>query len=128
MDQYLSIRAVQAILRNVIPQVEQPELAAQLREVDARLETFHDRGIDFKEVVDNLDDSVLITDADGLVLYINPAYTRNTGITEGDILNRDIHSVIGEDKLFTGGAVTSVLESKKAPSASLQPIRRRSRW
>lgn len=114
MDQYLSIRAVQAILRNVIHQVEQPELAAQLREVDARLETFHDRGIDFKEVVDNLDDSVLITDADGLVLYINPAYTRNTGITEGDILNRDIHSVIGEDKLFTGGAVTSVLESKKS--------------
>lgn len=114
MDQYLSIRAVQAILRNVIPQVEQPELAAQLREVDARLETFHDRGIDFKEVVDNLDDSVLITDADGLVLYINPAYTRNTGITEGDILNRDIHSVIGEDKLFTGGAVTSVLENKKS--------------
>ena len=78
MDQYLAIRAVQAMLREVIPQMEQPELAARLKEVDTRLEIFHDRGIDFKEVVDNLDDSVLITDANGLVLYINPAYTRNT--------------------------------------------------
>ena len=30
------------------------------------------------------------------------------------MLNRAVHSLIGEDKLFTGGAVTSVLENKKS--------------
>ena len=48
----------------------------------------------------------------GIVLYINPAYTRNTGITE--VLGKDIQSLIGPDKLFTGGAVYSVIQSKKS--------------
>ena len=30
------------------------------------------------------------------------------------MLNRDVRSLIGKDKLFTGGAVTSVLESGKS--------------
>ena len=46
------------------------------------------------------------------MLYINPAYTRNTGITE--VLGKYIQSLIGPDKLFTGGAVYSVIQSKKS--------------
>jgi len=95
-------------------QSQRPELIEQLEEIDVRLKAFHDRGIDFKEVVDGLDDSIMITDAEGTVLYINPAYTRNTEITEEDVLNRDVRSLIGKDKLFAGGAVTSVLESGKS--------------
>ncbi|WP_209346188.1 sigma 54-interacting transcriptional regulator [Flavonifractor sp. AGMB03687] len=114
MNQYSAIREVRQLLRQVIEQSRHPELIEQLKEIDRRLETFHDRGIDFKEVVDCLDDSILITDEKGTVLYINPAYTRNTGITEEEVLERDIHTLIGEDKLFTGGAVTSVLEGKKS--------------
>lgn len=114
MNQYSAIREVRAMLRHVIEKSDNPDLVGQLEEIDQRLKAFHDRGIDFKEVVDCLDDSILITDAQGVVLYINPAYTRNTGITEADVLNREIHTLIGEDKLFTGGAVTSVLEGKKS--------------
>ena len=114
MNQYSAIREVRKLLRQVIEQEEKPNLTAQLEEVDRRLEAFHDRGIDFKEVVDGLDDSIFITDAEGVVLYINPAYTRNTGITEEDVLKKNIYSLIGEDKLFTGGAITSVLEGKKS--------------
>lgn len=114
MNQYSAIREVRKLLRLVMDESDRPELVAKLEEIDHRLQAFHDRGIDFKEVVDGLDDSIMITDADGTVLYINPAYTRNTGITEDEVLNRDIHALIGEDKLFTGGAVTSVLENKKS--------------
>ncbi|MBM6926994.1 sigma-54 interaction domain-containing protein [Pseudoflavonifractor phocaeensis] len=114
MNQYSAIREVRKLLRQVIDREEKPELVAQLKEIDNKLEAFHDRGIDFKEVVDGLDDSIFITDAEGVVLYINPAYTRNTGITEEDVLHKSIYSLIGEDKLFTGGAITSVLEGKKS--------------
>ena len=62
------------------------------------------------------------------MLYINPAYTRNTEITEEDVLNRDVRSLIGKDKLFTGGAVTSVLESGRAPFGSPPLTRPGSRW
>ena len=114
MNQYSAIREVRRLLRAVMEQSQRPELIEQLEEIDVRLKAFHDRGIDFKEVVDGLDDSIMITDAEGTVLYINPAYTRNTEITEEDVLNRDVRSLIGKDKLFTGGAVTSVLESGKS--------------
>ena len=105
MNQYSAIREVRRLLRAVMEQSQRPELIEQLEEIDVRLKAFHDRGIDFKEVVDGLDDSIMITDAEGTVLYINPAYTRNTEITEEDVLNRDVRSLHlyggrgGEDSL-----------------------------
>lgn len=114
MDQYLAIRNVRAMLQQVIQAAGDPLTAEQLQAIDNRLAVFHDTGIDFKEVVDSLDNSILITDANGVVLYINPAYTRNTGITDEDVLGKKIKSLIGPDKLITGGAVLSVLESKKS--------------
>ena len=114
MDQYLASRNVMAMLQQVIQAVDDPSATEQLQMIDDRLAVFHDTGIDFKEVVDGLDNSILITDADGMVLYINPAYTRNTGITEEDVLCKKIQSLIGPDKLFTGGAVCSVIQNKKS--------------
>ena len=49
-------------------------------------------------------------------------------ITEEDVLNRDVRSLIGKDKLFTGGAVTSVLESGKSAFRSPPLTRPGSRW
>ncbi|NCB63526.1 MAG: PAS domain-containing protein [Clostridia bacterium] len=113
MDQYLAIRNIRAKLQGVIPSVGSPDAVTELMDIDADLRVFHDSGVDFKEVVDSLDDSLLVTDAKGTVLYINPAYTRNTGITQEDVLNRDIHDLIGDGKLISGGAVASVLEERK---------------
>lgn len=125
MNQYSAIREVRRLLRAVMEQSQRPELIEQLEEIDVRLKAFHDRGIDFKEVVDGLDDSIMITDAEGTVLYINPAYTRNTEITEEDVLNRDVRSLIGKDKLFTGGAVTSVLEEWEERLSALHHLQDR---
>ncbi len=111
MNQYLSIRAVRTMLRQVIEMTESPEAVERMEAIDRELEAFHNTGVDFKEVVDNLDDSILIADAQGTVLYINPAYTRNTGITDADVLGKDIYTLIGTDKLFTGGAVPIVLST-----------------
>ena len=88
MDQYLSIRAVRAMLQKAIEMADSPSTEEQLRAIDEKLAVFHDAGIDFKEVVDSLDNSILITDGQGIVLYINPAYTRNTGITEDDDMSK----------------------------------------
>lgn len=113
MDQYLAIRNIRAKVRDLMSSAVGPDLTEKLLEIDHELEVFHDSGVDFKEVVDSLDDSLLVTDGEGVVMYINPAYTRNTGITPEEVLNRKVHDLIGKDKLFTGGAVTSVLEEQK---------------
>ncbi len=113
MDQYLAIRNVRKKLQELIDSITDPNLSAGLLDIDDDLSIFHNSGIDFKEVADSLDDSLMITDADGVVMYINPAYTRNTAITEEEVLNKNINELIGTDKLFTGGAVSGVLAEKK---------------
>lgn len=70
-------------------------------------------GIDFKHVVDSIDDSIFITDAHGNVLYVNPAYERNTGILPREIIGRNVADILTEGMLFTGGATLDVIKTKK---------------
>lgn len=113
MNQKLTIRNAHGLLREMRDTDCSEAFRTKLRELDRFLCVFQKRGVDFEEVVENLDESIFITDADGIVRYINPAYTRNTGITEEEVLDRDIREVLGPGKLITGGAVLSVLETKK---------------
>ena len=69
--------------------------------------------IDFKAVVDALDDSILITDSDSRVIYVNPNYKNNTGIQPNQILGKKVSDIVKEGRLFTGGAVLDVLKSGK---------------
>ncbi|MBR6473560.1 MAG: sigma 54-interacting transcriptional regulator [Firmicutes bacterium] len=68
---------------------------------------------DFKEIIDNLDESLLITDAEGRVRYVNPAYTANTGIPADAVMGRTVREILDDGHIFTGGAVMSVLETGK---------------
>lgn len=68
--------------------------------------------IDFKEIVDSIDESVFITDKDGYVLYVNPSYSRNTDVPESAVLHRYVKDIIA-DGTFTGGATLPVLQTKK---------------
>lgn len=69
--------------------------------------------IDFKAVVDALDDSILITDKDSRVIYVNPNYKTNTGICPNQIIGKKVSDIVEEGKLFTGGAVLDVIKSGK---------------
>ena len=69
--------------------------------------------IDFKAVVDALDDSILITDSESRVIYVNPNYKNNTGIQPDQILGKKVSDIVKEGRLFTGGAVLDVLKSGK---------------
>lgn len=68
--------------------------------------------IDFKRIVDAIDESIFITDKDGYVLYVNPSYSRNTDVPESDVLHRYVWDIIA-DGVFSGGATIPVLQSKK---------------
>ena len=56
--------------------------AEELEEL-ARIE---DEGVDFKAVVDNLLDGVYVTDGKAVTQYVNPAYTKHTGIQPEEIV------------------------------------------
>lgn len=116
MDQVLAIKKVQDKINKALAEKDgrSAESAdALLREIASDLDVFLDKGIDFKIVVDSLDDSVMITDKDGTVLYVNPAYERNTEILADEVLGRTVQSILEEGKLFSGGSTMDVIRHKK---------------
>lgn len=114
MNQYLAICNIRSLLLETIRQCSDTDIAQQLEHIDGQLQYFLEKDIDFKEIVDGLDDSIFITDAQGKVLYVNPAYTKNTEILPEEVLGRNIDELMGKDRLYTGGAVQDVIKTKKS--------------
>lgn len=114
MNQYLAICNIRRLLQHTIQQSKDPSITRQLEKIDSELQYFLEKDIDFKEIVDGLDDSIFITDARGNVLYVNPAYTKNTDILPEEVLGYNISQLIGNDKLYTGGAVADVIKTGKS--------------
>ena len=116
MDQALAIKHVQDKINKTLEQETAPspsEYRALLQEISGDLNVFLAQGIDYKIVVDNLDESIFITDKDGKVLYVNPAYENNTGVLSEEVLGRTVQDIVEEGKLFNGGATLDVLKTKK---------------
>ena len=86
---------------------------ALLDEISEDLNAFLTLGIDFKHVVEALDDSIYITDSDGNCMYVNPAHQRNTTILPEEVLGRNIRDILADGNLFTGGATLDVINTKK---------------
>ena len=84
---------------------------AIFEEIAKDLDAFLDLGIDFKHVVEALDDSIFITDKAGVCIYVNPAHKRNTEILPEEVLGRRVQDIIAEGKLFTGGATLDVIKT-----------------
>ena len=70
MNQYLAIYQVRQMLQKLISETADADLADKLKNIDHQLNYFLDKGIDFKQVVDGIDDSIFITDNKGNVLYV----------------------------------------------------------
>lgn len=80
MNQVLAIQKVQKKIRVALEcgsYNDATQMLALLKEIDNDLQVFLDTGIDFKIVVDALDDSIYITDKDGKVMYVNPAHKKH---------------------------------------------------
>ncbi|MGF6375906.1 TyrR family helix-turn-helix protein [Clostridiales Family XIII bacterium PM5-7] len=116
MNQVLAIQMVKEKLQKAIASGTNTDSVAMLnllKEVDNDLQVFLEQGIDFKIVVDSLDDSIFITDKDGRVMYVNPAHEINTSILPEEVLGRTVNDIVEEGKLFTGGATLDVIKTKK---------------
>lgn len=116
MNQALAIKQVVDKINTAIENgsySDAEKALALLEELKQDLHVFLENGIDFKLVVDNLDDSIYITDSEGRVLYVNPAHEKHTGIHPEEVLGRRTQDIIEQGTLFTGGSVLDVLKEKK---------------
>lgn len=92
--------------------LEENNLPAAVRELLEELADTKESEIDFREIVDNIEENIFITDGSGYVLYVNPAYSRNTGVSASDVLHRYVQDIV-QDGVFVGGAVLPVLQTKQ---------------
>lgn len=112
MDQVLAICKVREKMKILEDQLADHPSKDFLKEIYDDLGVFLDKGIDFKEVIDSLDDSVFITDGEGYVMYVNPAYEQNTGVHPEQVLHKYVSDLVAA-KVFTGGATLDVIKTKK---------------
>ena len=115
MNQAKALEIIQDKIKEAIEEkrFDNEEVNDFLKDISNDLEFFFQEGIDYKTVVDNLDDSLFITDGEGRVMYVNPSYEKNTGVMYEEVKGRLVKDIVDEGKLFTGGATLDVLKKKK---------------
>lgn len=115
MNQAIAIKKVTDIINLAITNEDYKHTGKTLKLLKAvlrELNYFLKEGIDYKIVLDSLDDSVYITDGNGVCIYVNPAHERNTTIKPEEVLGRSIYDITKEGTLFTGGSTIDVLKTK----------------
>ena len=87
------------------------ETAGLLLQTAEELREYQAQNLDFHEIVEHVDHSIFVTDGAGNVLYVNPAYSRNTNVQPEDVLGRNVFDIVREGKVFTGGASCDVIRT-----------------
>ena len=116
MNNSITVTCLLDTVKDVLDRKEYENPAAMLEfcnKLEQSLTSLLEDDIDFKTVINSLDDSILITDSSSKVIYVNPNYKNNTGIAPEQILGKKISDIVAEGSLFTGGAVLDVLRTKE---------------
>ncbi len=68
---------------------------------------------DYMRICDHIYDGIHISDGSGKIIYINPGYTRTTGIKTEEIVGRYIQDIENEGKFYKGSVTVQVLRERK---------------
>ena len=69
--------------------------------------------IDFQQVCNYLYEAIHVADGDGVVRFVNDAYTKSTGIRPEQILGRRVADIEAEGVLYKGSVTSRVLATKE---------------
>lgn len=86
------ITALISGLQNGKP-VSQDSLISILLRIQSYVHMVTSSTVDYQVVVNHLDENIAITDKNGQILYVNPAYERNIGITKEDLIGQSVYDL-----------------------------------
>lgn len=72
-----------------------------------------EKEIDFKAIVDHLDDGIYVADKNGKTIYVNNAYLKMAETDRDSLMGRSVSDLNEEKKLFYDGVIPDVLKYKK---------------
>lgn len=114
MNQQIIISNVCEQLADISASTQNESAQRKIQDILQALHTFQLRNIDYKSAIDHLTDGILISDATGMVLYINNAFAQSTHILPEEILNHKIQDLQGQDRLYTGGVIQEIITTHKS--------------
>lgn len=89
------------------------DLRTSLMQIHNEIEKVTTSVIDYQTVVDNLDENILIANNKEEILYVNPSYEKNTGISKEVLLGRKVSDILNTHQYFTVATVPDVLKRKE---------------
>ena len=97
MNQQIIISNVCEQLADISASTQNKSAQRKIQDILQALHTFQLRNIDYKSAIDHLTDGILISDATGMVLYINNAFAQSTHILPEEILHHTYEYTVRED-------------------------------
>lgn len=76
---------------------------------------------ELKVIIDHSTDGLYVTDGEGKTLLINPAYKEMTGLSEADVIGRNVRELVDKGIFAKSSTLMSIEQRKKV--TSLQTIR-----
>ena len=95
----------------------------ELTEIEASVHEVAHSVVDYQHVMDELDDNILVADKDEVVLYVNDAYIRHTGIAPEQILGKRITELLETGTYFTGSHRPRGNPEQEKGNEALQHVR-----
>ena len=115
---YKEVKDIQNIIKNTEIDLEIKEFAnKKYARIDEIYTDFMDNYLDFKEISNNLYDGIYISNGQGVTIFVNDAYVRNTGIKREQLIGRTVKEIT-EEGLYKGAVTMDIIE-KKEPINSL---------
>ena len=106
-------------LKEIIEQLDGPISAEKAAYIRNKLETLRIRSesgkkdsIDFKAIVDSMNEGIYITDKDSVIRYINPAYTKHTLLMPEDVIGKKSQELVDEG-IFYKVATPEAIRTKR---------------
>lgn len=113
------LAAYQEILNRAIAQLDgavtqetAARLCRELKGLSRKMAADCERQIDFKSIVDAFGDGIYVTDKNGVIRYINPAYSRYTELDPDMLLGKSGQQILDEG-IFVRIATPEVISSKQ---------------
>lgn len=91
----------------------QDSLVSMLLRIQSSIHMVTNSKVEYQVVVNHLDENIAITDRNGLILYINPAFERNVGIAKEALVGQTVSDLLVSGKYLTNSVVPEVLRTKQ---------------
>lgn len=107
------VKELMATFSQTTSEIDKEVIYQKLSDIRTDIHRVASGPVDYQLVVDNLDDNILIADADEVILYVNPAYEMHSGLSRNELIGYKVSDLMNSKRYFTATTVPDVIKNKE---------------